>query len=274
MRVPGVLFSMVAMIFFGGCGKDNSTSVQQGNMSHPSAKLTVSGIKAGGTCELPGCRPGFGDNKIVSIPKPEPEPESTLLPTEGTIVLEDDFESYVVGGNISSGGWTVHAPGRSARITTETQSEGEQSYLLEGGANSARVELFPIGFSSRMIIEVSIMAPEHPTGGLVGFITFTPHTRWAGISFGQERADSNMIGWYAGRSRGNIMEYEPGRWYDLIISVDMEAGRVNVYIDGELVVDETIELEEIEFEFIELTSDNDLSSNVFFVDNLRVIRPE
>ena len=70
------------------------------------------------------------------------------------------------------------------------------------------------------------------------------------------------------------MEYEPGRWYDLIISVDMEAGRVNVYIDGELVVDETIELEEIEFEFIELTSDNDLSSNVFFVDNLRVIRPE
>jgi len=217
------------------------------------------------------------DNVVVGEPTKD-DTSTGKLPITGRVILAEDFESYDDGGSITSGGWKNHASGISGAVTTETSYGGDKSYRMQGRSNWARVETHPIEYSPKVILKVAMMAPNYPTGGLVGLWRRSPHKRWVGITFGEEWGDSKMIGWYAGGNWQSIMEYELGRWYDIILSVNMTAGIIDVYIDGELKVNAhefTIkEGYDVEYDVLELTADNANASNVLYVDELQILVPE
>lgn len=127
MKVSLMTILSVGALWLVGCGEQSPLSSNADEeMVAPAAKLTISANAVAGTCELPGCRPGFGQSDHT-VPPPVDEiddevEDGTDLEASYSFTGNADDES----GNDNDG--TADGP----TLTTDRSGNEDSAYSFDG----------------------------------------------------------------------------------------------------------------------------------------------
>ncbi len=146
------------------------------------------------------------------------------------IIASDNFESYAVNSYPSSN-WYNMFSGVDAKISSQYGVWGSQSFRLEGNPSWSRVDAKDLSYGNRIAYQTWVYIPNATRGVIVGFF----------------KKDGNMAPSYnaihfnnSGRitihdngfSDIDLQAYSANRWYHVIVSIDFNLNKNDVYIDG------------------------------------------
>ncbi|MCX9012990.1 MAG: PEGA domain-containing protein [Candidatus Methanoperedens sp.] len=165
-------------------------------------------------------------------------------PSGGTILLSDNFESYTQGTWPSSG-WEPHYniinDPTNNKVTNQYSSEGSNSLQIYGAQSGcwAAETGYPLTLSKEFYVEASMMPSGdisssnscHGTDIAIGLAT----------AYGGSGVDwNNLFGfWKDGKAYGSnesiLNNYNTMNWYSLKMRVNLEAGTVDYWVNGNYV---------------------------------------
>ncbi|MDZ7330905.1 MAG: hypothetical protein ONB31_02880, partial [candidate division KSB1 bacterium] len=152
------------------------------------------------------------------------------IPGWSKIIASDNFESYSVNSYPSSN-WYNMFSGVEAKISSQYGVWGSQSFRLEGQTSWSRVDAKDVSYGNRIEYQVWVYIPNATRGAIVGFFR-----KEGNMAPSYNAIHFNNNGRIAIHDNGlsdiDLQAYSANRWYLVIVSIDFNQNKMDVYIDG------------------------------------------
>jgi hypothetical protein len=148
----------------------------------------------------------------------------------GTVIFQDDFESYSAGAFPSAGGWQIVWGGSSALITNSYSHSPTNSFQLIGRYGWSCVVKRDFSSNSSVIgYEACLMTESTSANGGVGFFNQYIAT-WGRFYAGVGYSGGNIVS-----GPQILMPISPYTWYKVDVLLDKNTRNYNVWINDSLV---------------------------------------